>query len=189
MSRSSFPATEASSAARRPRCMLAPAFAGPTIPLKKSNRKGKVCTTKKVINILLQRQDPPPGDTGLGCERRRRFYSYSTILQRDPGRLRLNQGASLQPEENKVCSPVSGDRIIRLKFAHVGILISLVSLSVPLSLSSPSRSSDSCRCHSDNISTCMDDYAEKPTLDIMFIWVRKTGELVKACATRFSNEG
>ena len=80
--------------------------------LKKSNRK--VCATKKVINILLQRQDPPPGDTGLGCERRRRFYSYSTILQRDPGRLRLNQGASLQPEENKVCSPVSGDRIIQL---------------------------------------------------------------------------
>jgi hypothetical protein len=35
----------------------------------------------------------------------------------------------------------------------------------------------------------MDDYAEKPTLDIMFIWVHETGELVKACATRFSNGG
>ncbi len=129
------------------------------------------------------------GGGGRGIVRRlcwrtggRWVYSYST-------RLRLSQGASLKPDESEGCSPVSGDRIIRLKFAHVGILISLVSLSVPLSLSSPSRSSDSCRCHSDNISTCMDDYAEKPTLDIMFIWVRKTGELVKACATRFSNEG
>ena len=102
---------------------------------------------------------------------------------------------------------------------------------VPLSLSSRPRSSDSCRC--DNISTCLDGYAEKPTLaqcvalgplngnspfrlhesdpsstlvsvelttpsgnitgaipiaDV-FIWVRKAGEFVKACATRFSNEG
>jgi hypothetical protein len=35
--------------------------------------------------------------------RRRRIYSYSMILQRDPGRLRLSQGASLKPDESEGC--------------------------------------------------------------------------------------
>ena len=46
--------------------------------------------------------------------RRKRIYSYSTILYRDPGRLRLSQGASLKPDESEGCSPVSGGRTIRL---------------------------------------------------------------------------
>jgi len=37
-------------------------------------------------------------------------YSYLTILWRDPGRLRLSQGASLKPDESECCSPVSGGR-------------------------------------------------------------------------------
>jgi len=49
-----------------------------------------------------------------GAWRRRRIYSYSKILQRDPGRLRLSQGASLKPDESGGCSPVFGGRTIRL---------------------------------------------------------------------------
>ena len=47
--------------------------------------------------------------------RRRRRRSYSMILQRDPGRLRLSQGVSLEPDESEGCSPVSGGRTIRLR--------------------------------------------------------------------------
>ena len=42
------------------------------------------------------------------------MYSYSMILWRNPGRLRLSQGASLKPDESEGCSPVSGGRTIRL---------------------------------------------------------------------------
>ena len=36
------------------------------------------------------------------------------ILERDPGCLRLSQGASLKTGESEVCSPVGGGRAIRL---------------------------------------------------------------------------
>ena len=44
----------------------------------------------------------------------RRSTQPGTILWRDPGRLRLSQGASLKPDESEGCSPVSGGRTIRL---------------------------------------------------------------------------
>jgi len=44
---------------------------------------------------------------------------YSIILQRDPGLLRLSQGASLKPDESECCSPVSCGRTIRLLVAAV----------------------------------------------------------------------
>ena len=38
----------------------------------------------------------------------------TTQSHKDPGRLRLSQGASLKPDESEGCSPVSGGRTIRL---------------------------------------------------------------------------
>ena len=49
---------------------------------------GQMC-----IAVLLLASLPP----NLGGEE---VYSYSTILQRDPRRLRLSQGASLMPDES-----------------------------------------------------------------------------------------
>jgi hypothetical protein len=44
-------------------------------------------------------------------------YSYSMIPQRDSGRLRLSQRASLKPDESEGCSPVSSGRTIRLRLS------------------------------------------------------------------------
>jgi hypothetical protein len=45
------------------------------------------------------------------------------ILKRDPGRLRLSEGASLKPDESEGRSPVSGGRTIRLCSSRLTTLL------------------------------------------------------------------
>jgi hypothetical protein len=47
----------------------------------------------------------------------RRIYSYSMILQRDTGRLRLSQGASLKTDESEGCSSVVSPVVGQSDFA------------------------------------------------------------------------